>query len=145
MKISASGLALLKGHEGLSLVAYLDTGGVWTIGYGHTKGVKEGDACTPDQAVAWLDEDADDAELCILMHVIVPLTQNQYDALVSFVYNVGNGSFIGSTLLRKLNAHDYTGAADQLKRWIHDNGKIINGLVARREDERALFMTGVGV
>jgi Phage-related lysozyme (muraminidase) len=144
MKVSAAGLDCIKGHEGLRLKAYLDTGGVWTIGYGHTAGVKEGDTCTPEQAYAWLDEDADIAERAINQLVKVPLTQNQFDALVSFVYNIGRPEFFTSTLLRKLNAGDYTGAAGQFGRWIYDNGKIINGLVLRRSDERDLFVTGIG-
>lgn len=145
MKISASGLALLKGHEGCRLKAYLDTGDVWTIGYGHTHGVKAGDTCNADQALAWLDEDADTAERAVNQLVTTALTQNQFDALASFVYNIGRPEFFTSTLLRKLNAGDYTGAAAQFGRWIYDNGKIVNGLVARRADERDLFLTGVGV
>jgi lysozyme len=142
MKISAAGLELLKGHEGLRLKAYLDTGDVPTIGYGHTRGVKMGDTCTKEQALQWLDEDADIAENDVNRLVKAPfgLNQNQFDALVSFVYNIGGDEFSTSTLLRKLNAGDYTGAAKQFGRWIYDNGKIVNGLVLRRADERELFL-----
>lgn len=145
MKISSAGLALTKGHEGCRLKAYLDTGDVWTIGWGHTRGVKEGDTCTQEQADAWLNEDNDIAERDVNELVKVPLTQNQFDALVDFVFNIGRTQFATSTLLRKLNAGDYVGAANQFGRWIYDNGKIINGLVARRSDTRDLFMTGIGV
>lgn len=144
MKTSASGLSLLKAHEGCRLKAYMDTGGVWTIGYGHTEGVRAGDTCTQAQAEAWLVEDVVDAEKQVGNGVRVPLTQNQFDALVSLVYNIGGGAFFSSTLLRKLNAGDYTGAAGQFTRWIFDNGMIVNGLVLRRSDERALFLTGIG-
>lgn len=140
MKISAAGLELLKGHEGLRLKAYLDTGGVPTIGYGHTKGVKMGDTCTKEQALKWLDEDADSAENDVNRLVTVPLNQNQFDALTSFVYNIGGDEFSTSTLRRKLNACDYIGAANQFGRWIYDDGKIINGLILRRADERELFL-----
>lgn len=155
MIVSSSGLALMKGHEGCRLKAYLCSAGVWTIGYGHTRGVKEGDTCTQRQADDWLLEDSGFAEKAVNDEVKVSLTQNQFDALVSFVYNVGVGrrltdpkgpaGFLGSTLLRKLNAGDYTGAADEFSKWVRGGGKILNGLVARRADERALFLTGVGV
>lgn len=141
MKISASGLALLKGHEGCAFKAYLDTGGVWTIAYGHTRGVKEGDTCDADQAVAWLDEDADEAKRAVNQLVTVPLSQNKFDALVSFVFNIGRPAFFTSTMLRKLNASDFAGAALQFGRWVYDNGRIINGLVARRTDEKDLFLS----
>lgn len=141
MKISASGLALLKRHEGCAFKAYLDTGGVWTIAYGHTRGVKEGDTCDADQAVAWLDEDADEAKRAVNQLVTVPLSQNKFDALVSFVFNIGRPAFFTSTMLRKLNASDFAGAALQFGRWVYDNGRIINGLVARRTDEKDLFLS----
>lgn len=145
MKMSAAGLELLKAHEGLRLKAYLDTGGVWTIGWGHTQGVKEGDTGTREQAVAWLDDDNDAAERAVNQLVTCALTQNQFDALVSFVFNIGRQQFFTSTMLRKLNAGDYVGASTQFGRWVYDNGKIQNGLVARRSDERDLFVTGIGV
>lgn len=139
MKISAAGLELLKVHEGLRLKAYLDTGGVPTIGYGHTRGVKVGDTCAKEQALTWLAEDVSDAERDVNLYVHVPLKQNQFDALVSFVYNIGGARFATSTLLRKLNDGDYVGAAGQFVRWVYDNGRIINGLALRRADECELF------
>ena len=145
MKISSAGLELLKAHEGYSDKAYLCPAGVWTIAYGHTGGVKPGDTCTQEQAGLWLLEDTEDAATAIARNVKVALTQNQFDALVSFVYNVGGPAFAGSTMLRKLNAGDYTGASNEFARWNKGGGKILNGLVARRSDERDLFVTGIGV
>lgn len=140
MNISAAGIELLKGHEGLRLRAYLDTGGVPTIGYGHTKGVKMGDTCTKEQAINWLVDDAASAVADVIRLVTVPLNQNQFDALVSFVYNIGGDAFAKSTMLRHLNHGDYSIAAGQFSRWVYDNGYVINGLVLRRADERALFL-----
>lgn len=131
---------LLKRWEGCKLEAYQDTGGVWTIGWGHTKGVKEGDTCTQEEADAYLNEDLQWAHLAINWGVDVPLTHNQREALLSFIHNVGPKAFLDSTLRRKLNAGDYEGAANQLLRWNKDNGKVIPGLVNRRKDERSVFL-----
>lgn len=143
MKISTAGLELIKGHEGLRLKAYLDTGRVPTIGYGHTHNVKMGDTCTKEQAATWLGEDVFTAEQAVNRLVNVPLSQNQFDALVSFVYNVGSEAFAKSTMLRHLNHGDYSIAATQFDRWVYDNGRVINGLILRRADERALFLSEV--
>lgn len=141
MFISSIGLALIKKREALRLKAYLDTGGVPTIGYGHTHGVKLGDVCTQEQAERWLEGDASIAELAVNNLVRVSLNQNQFDALVCFVFNIGVAAFAASTLLRKLNASDYEGAANQFGRWIYDNGKVVSGLVNRRAAERDLFIS----
>jgi lysozyme len=130
---------LIRDWEGLELKAYLDTGGVWTIGYGHTKNVKEGDTCTVEQAEAWYLEDSKTASNAIESLVATPLGPHQLEALQSFVYNVGTHAFATSTMLRKLNAGDYEGAADQFKRWVYDNGKVIRGLQRRRAAEAAHF------
>lgn len=133
---------MLREFEGLRLQAYPDPGSggdPWTIGYGHTKGVKRGDTCTKEQAEAWLLEDAAEAEEAITRMVTVPLTQEQRDALVSFVFNLGAGNLKQSTLLRKLNAGDYTGAANEFKRWVNAAGKPMPGLIRRRAAEAALF------
>ena len=131
----------IKIAEGLRLKAYLDTGGVWTIGYGHTgPEVVKGLTITMEQAEALLTEDLRTAEDHVNSAVKVKLTQNQFDALVSFVYNIGGGAFKESTLLRLLNAGDYEGAANQLPRWVKDNGRLIDGLVNRRREERELFL-----
>lgn len=132
---------VVREFEGLRLEAYLDTGGVWTIGYGHTgEEVKRGLTIDLAQAETWLTEDLREAEGYVSKLVKVGLTQNQFDALVSFVYNIGGTAFGYSTLLRKLNAGDHEGAANQLLRWNKDNGKVIGGLTNRRKKERELFL-----
>lgn len=141
MKTGEKGLALIKHFEGLRLRAYQCSANVWTIGYGHTAGVRPGDAITPEQADAFLRQDVSDSEHSVSRFVRVPLTQCQFDALVSFVFNLGAGNFRTSTLLKKLNAGDYSGAADEFSRWINAGGKPLPGLARRREAERLLFLT----
>lgn len=139
--LGENGKWLIQGFEKLSLVAYKDGGGVWTIGYGHTgPDVNYDMICTIAQADKWFDQDTETAIAGINRLVKVPLTQNQFDALVSFVYNLGVGAFEKSTLLKVLNAGDYAGAADQLLRWDHDNGVQVPGLTRRRKAERELFL-----
>jgi lysozyme len=131
----------IKTAEGLRLTAYKDGGGVWTIGYGHTGAdVREGLTIPLSEAERLLTRDLRVAEGHVNEAVKVKLTQNQFDALVSFVYNVGGGAFRSSTLLKLLNAGDYEGAANQLPRWNKDNGKVVNGLTNRRHEERELFL-----
>jgi lysozyme len=139
-KIGNRGLDIIKASEGLRLKAYLCPADVWTIGWGHTKGVMEGDTCTISQADAFLREDCADAEWAVNHLVKVPITQNQFDALVSFTFNLGTGSLEKSTLLKKLNSCDYVGAASQLHRWTKAGGKELAGLVKRRAAEYDLFM-----
>lgn len=129
------------GNEGpLATTAYLPTANdVWTIGYGHTRGVREGETCTPEQAAAWLQNDVAGAVITVCHMVDVSLTQGQFDALVSLVFNIGSGNFQGSTLLRKLNAKDYSGAADEFLKWNHQAGRVLDGLTKRREAERQRF------
>lgn len=143
MNLSQNGIELLKAHEGYSSKAYLCPAGVWTIGYGHTGQVKDGDRCTREQAEEWLRQDVHVAEEDVNSLVRAKLSQNQFDALVSFVYNVGHGSFASSTLLRLLNEGRYDLAAAQFPRWVYAGGKQLNGLVARRTDERELFQGSV--
>ncbi|HXG01499.1 MAG TPA: lysozyme [Bacteroidota bacterium] len=119
--------------------AYLCPAGVWTIGYGHTGGVKEGDRITLQQAEELLKQDLERFEECIRRSVTVPLNQNQFDALVSFAFNVGCMALENSTLLRKLNAGDYAGAAQEFGKWVKSRGVILPGLIKRRDAERALF------
>ena len=131
----------IKTAEGLRLTAYKDGGGVWTIGYGHTgSDVREGLTIPLSEAERLLTRDLRVAEGHVNDAVKVKLTQNQFDALVSFVYNVGGGAFRASTLLKLLNAGDYEGAANQLPRWNKDNGKVVDGLTDRRHEERELFL-----
>ena len=143
MKTSPKGIALIKSAEGLRLKAYPDpgTGGLpWTIGYGSTSGVTRNMVITEAQAEQMLAADLVRFERIVERAVQVPLNQDQFDALVSFTYNVGEGNFTKSTLLRKLNAGDTAGAAEQFSRWVHAGGKVLSGLVKRRAAERALFL-----
>lgn len=141
MKTSQTGLELIKQFETLETNAYLCPAGIPTIGYGHTHGVSMGDKCTTQQADAWLQEDCLVAELTIGANVKVPLSQNQFDALVSFIFNLGSGNFAGSTLLKKLNAGDYAGAAEEFGKWVSAGGRKLGGLVMRRAAEKALFLS----
>lgn len=141
MKTSDSGLGLIKEYEGLKTKAYLCPAGVPTIGYGHTQGVAMGDVCTEQQATDWLKEDCAVAELTVNTNVKVALTQGQFDALVSFVFNLGAGNFVKSTLLKKLDAGDYAGAAEEFGKWINVNGEPSSGLSRRRAAEIALFLS----
>lgn len=139
MRISEAGIELIKHHEGLRLAAYLDSVGIATIGYGHTAGVKMGQKITEVEAHEFLIHDIETAEKCIANSVRVPLTQGQFDALCSFVFNLGCGALKNSTLLRKLNDGDDVGAAREFTKWIHAGSKVLLGLVARREAEAELF------
>jgi lysozyme len=148
VKIADGGLKIIKTWEqgpkgGAALEAYQCDAGVWTIGYGHTKGVKQGDTCSIHDAYNWLREDCQGAEDAVHDLVVQPINQNQFDALVSFVFNLGRMAFANSTLLKMLNAGDYPGAARQFPRWNRVKGKIARGLVARRRDEVELFETPV--
>ena len=134
---------LIKSFEGLELEAYLCPADIWTIGYGHTGNVKEGDSITKAEAEALLDKDLQTFRNGVKRLVKVPLNENQFGALVSFAYNLGLGSLQNSTLLKMLNAGDYTGSADQFLRWNKSGGKVLTGLVRRREAERAVFLTPV--
>ena len=140
VKINEKGLKIIKESEGKRLVAFLCPAGIWTIGWGHTgKDVHEGMEITDQKADLLLKEDLEWAERTVKKMVKVPLNENQFSALVSFVFNVGSGNFESSTLLRKLNALDYDGASLQFTRWIYSKGKALTGLAIRREKERSLF------
>ena len=131
---------LIKESEGLRLEAYLPTpNDVWTIGYGHTKTAKKGMRITLAGAEALLYQDLAWVEAAIDTYVQVPLNQNQYDAIASFIYNVGATAFRKSTMLKLLNAGDYDGAANQFPRWNKQKGKVLNGLTKRRQKEKTLF------
>lgn len=139
MRISERGLSLIKSFEGLRLVAYRDGGGVPTIGYGHTAGVRMGQTITDAQAETFLRADVAATVCAVSGMVKAPVSQDQFDALVSFAFNLGANALMRSTLLRKLNAGDYDGAADEFLRWDHDNGQQVAGLTLRRTAERQLF------
>ena len=141
--ISDKGLALIEQFEGLRLDAYPDPasgGDPWTIGYGHTSGVKEGDTCTQEEAVEYLRSDCESSDACIDAHVEPELTQNQRDALISLIHNIGCGNFKNSTLCKLLNAGNMEGAGAQFARWDRAAGKEMAGLLKRREAEAELFM-----
>ena len=135
------GKSIVRKFEGCELTAYLCPAGIPTIGYGHTHNVKLGDTCTQQQADEWLEDDFFYATLDVQVVVKVPLTDNQLDALASFVFNLGVRKLIQSTLLKKLNAKDYTGAANEFDKWVFAAGKKLNGLIARRAAEKALFLS----
>jgi len=156
-KASDACISLIQHFEGLRLDAYWDAaGGVWTIGYGHTGAdVTQGRSITREEACALLAQDIHEAQTMVRQACAgVDLTQGQFDALVSFVFNVGAGrqgvksGFVclangtPSTLLTKLCAGDFTGAADEFPKWVYAGGKRLPGLVRRRRAERELFLTG---
>lgn len=134
-----TGLDIVKEAEGLRLSAYLCPAGIPTIGYGHTKGVKLGDTCTKEQAEKWLENDFFTAKQEVKAVVKVPLRENQLDALASFVFNLGVRKLTQSTLLKKLNAGDYNGAAAEFDKWVFAGKVKLNGLIKRRAKERQLF------
>jgi lysozyme len=141
MKTSAAGIALIERFEGLRLRAYQDGNGVWSIGYGHTSDVTSGKFETKEQAEADLCTDLNTAEAAVERLVGVPLTQGQFDALVSFTYNEGQGRLRDSTLLKLLNAGSYAGAAKAFASWEVIAGKHSAGLEKRRDSEVALFLS----
>ena len=146
MKISNKGISLIEEFEGKRLRAYDDGIGVFTIGIGtirypNGKKVQKGDVITDQQAQEFLLHDLKNFEKVINDVVKVELTQNQYDAIVSLTYNIGSTAFRKSTLLRKLNAKDYKGAAEQFLVWNKAGGKVMRGLMRRREAERNLFLS----
>lgn len=135
-------IKLIREFEGCALVAYNDGGGVWTLGWGHTRGVKPGDTCTREQADAWLEDDIQEAWVGVQGCVgTAILTEGQACALVSFVYNLGAPALERSMLLRFLKYGDVGAAASEFKRWVFDNGKLVAGLQRRRAAERDLFMS----
>ena len=130
----------ISSFEGCRLTAYRCSAGVWTIGYGHTKDVKEGDTCAQEQADAWLIEDIRNTQLLLAHYVNVPVTQNEFIALVSLAFNVGVGALMKSKLLRKLNSGDRDGAAEEFLDFDLANGKRVAGLTRRRKAEHDLFL-----
>lgn len=137
--INSAGLALIKEYEGLRLEPYKDGAGIWTCGYGHTRGVTEHTHCTPEIAEAWLEADLQEAEEAVSRLVKVKLTDNQFAALVSFTFNLGQGSLAKSTLLKKLNEGGYSLVPACLRSWIFVAGKQSQGLVRRRAAESNLW------
>lgn len=141
MKPSTVCIEMIQFFEGFRSEAYRDSVGVWTIGYGTTRGVKPGDTITRKEAEErMLDELDRDYSPVVRTRVTVPLTQSMFDALSCFVYNTGGTQFARSTMLRKLNSGDYEGAAEEFDRWVYADGKKLNGLVNRRRAEKELFL-----
>jgi lysozyme len=144
MRPSSAAYELIKEYEGLRLHAYQDSAGVWTIGWGHTGDVKRGQSITIHQAEALLAFDIGIAAAAVNRHVEAPLSQNMFDALVSFTFNLGERRLAESTLLKKLNLRDYAAAAAEFGKWVKATikGKKVTlpGLVRRRAAERAMFV-----
>ena len=139
MKTGTKGIELIKHFEGCELEAYKCAAGVWTIGYGHIKGVTPESVITQEQAEQMLVEELNEYEGYINDMVTTPLSQNQFDALVSWVYNLGGGNLKASTLLKVLNSGDFNGVPAQLMRWNKAGGKVLEGLTRRRQAEADLF------
>ncbi len=139
-RTNQNGLLLIKSFEGLKLNAYRDPVGIWTIGYGTTRGVRPGMRISKSRAVELLQEDLARFEKSIQEAVKVSINDNQFSALASFTYNVGPGALRSSTLLRLLNGGNIRGAADQFPRWNKAGGRVLAGLTRRRNAERLLFL-----
>lgn len=148
MKCSIKGREMIKSFEALRLKAYhgkCDRAGVYTIGWGHTRGVKPGDVITREKAEELFNADLEPVERTLNADLVTgrprPLVnQDQFDALCSFVFNVGSGRYLDSTLRRKIKQCDIMGAAGEFKRWIYSDHKIAPGLIPRRDAERRLFL-----
>jgi lysozyme len=142
VNISQTGIDLIKGFEGYSDKVYLDTAGIYTIGYGSTKGItRHTPPITKEQGEKLLIADLADAESAVNRLVDVPLTQNQFDALVSFVFNLGAEAFRKSTLLQMINTGQHHKAPEQFQRWKYAGGKESKGIITRRLKESALYQT----
>lgn len=141
MEPSEACIALIKSFEGCRLEAYQDAGGLWTIGYGHrSPSIHAGDEITQAQADAYMLSDVRECARTISPWISGLISQNEFDACVSFAYNLGTGRFHNSALLRKINAGDIVGAGNEFLRWNQAAGKVLAGLARRREAERALFL-----
>ena len=146
MKINAAGLDLIKRWEGLRLTAYQDSGGVWTIGYGHTAEAgppapKAGMKITEKEANDILTRDLGQYERAVTKAISVAPTSNQFAAMVSLCYNIGPTNFAKSSVVRRMNEGNSKAAADAFLLWNKAGGKVLKGLTARREDEKKLFLT----
>lgn len=142
MKTSDAGRTMIEGFEGLRLIAYPDDNNVWTIGFGHTSGVKKGDKCTAAQADAWLLQDLETAERGVIASVHVGLSQPQFDALVSLAFNIGVGAFVASTTAHLVNSSDYYGAAEAITMWRRVGTGYPEYQRARRAREMRVFLVG---
>lgn len=151
MKTNQTGLELIKKFEGFSSTPYICPAGYWTIGYGHRINYNEDIHGSMDifkkqgvlqsYAEDLLKQDLISAERAVNKLITSTLNENQFSALVSFVFNLGSGRLQSSTLRMKLNRGDYEGAADELLKWTKGGGRTLKGLVARRTEERRLFLS----
>jgi lysozyme len=142
---SDAGLALTKSFEGLRLEAYQDVGGIWTVGYGHTgPDLLAGMKISQADADALLRADLSVAIGCVNRGVTEEISQSQFDALVDFCFNVGQGNLLKSSLLRYVNLGEFENAAAQFLLWVNAGGKRVEGLVRRRQAERAMFLGTAG-
>lgn len=147
MRISQKGIDFIKSHEALRLKAYQDSKGVWTIGWGHTKGVKPGDVITREQAEQFIRDDFAWVERTLNADLVTgrdkPLvTQNEFDALCSLVFNIGSQAYLDSTVRRKIKQGDKMAAARAFKMWVYSEHKFVQGLANRRADEQKMFLQG---
>ncbi|MCD7779618.1 MAG: lysozyme, partial [Candidatus Gastranaerophilales bacterium] len=131
---------LIKKFEGLKTKAYKCPAGIWTIDYGHTSGVKSTDTCTMEQAIEYLKRDLIKFEYDINKLVKTELNQNQFDALISFVFNIGANAFEKSTMLKFINNKHFPLAAGRFDLWVYSKGVKLEGLVKRRSAEKELFL-----
>jgi lysozyme len=131
MTISEEGKSLIKKFEGCELTAYKCAAGVPTIGYGHIKGVSMGDTITQEQADEMFNHEMHEYETYVNTAVTVPLSQNQYDAIVSWVFNLGNGNLLASTMLKVINSGDHAGVPAQIKRWNKAGGKTRKRIIGQ--------------
>ena len=142
MRMGEKGIDLIKHFEGFRSTVYLCAAGVPTLGFGSTHGITmDSPPITEEEGLELLMLDIAKFERGVNRLIDVPLNQNQFDALTSFAFNLGNGSLQASTLRKKVNREDYEGAADEFPRWVFAGGRKLNGLVKRRYAERALFLT----
>ena len=139
MKCSQEGLSLIKKFEGCRLESYLCSADVLTIGYGHTADVTDGMSISQDMAEAMLDKDIEEFEQYVNDSVTVDLSQNQFDALVAWTFNLGVGNLKASTMLKVLNEGKYEQVPSEMRRWNKAGGKTLDGLIRRREAESLMF------
>jgi lysozyme len=139
MNYSKRGLKLTEDFEGYRLIAYKDQVGVWTVGYGHTNGVKEGDVISPEQAEQFLQDDIQVCVSWVNQHVPLAVTQGEFDALVDFAFNLGVHAIAGSTLLKYIQEGDFDAAAKEFPKWDKAGGHEVAGLLRRRMAEQAEF------
>lgn len=140
VKLGEAGKSLIQSYEKCELKAYLPTpDDVWTLGWGHTKLVSQGDTCTKEEADQWFLEDIKWVEDCVNKSVTAHINQNEFDALCSLCFNIGCTAFGKSTLVKLLNQADYDGAREQFKRWDKQKGQVVRGLTRRRASEAELF------